>query len=445
MKVLMLGWEFPPYVSGGLGRHCYELTRSMAAKGTKVIFFMPKKGANIKVPGIDIVGVSPKGKRRGKGKRQESEGGEYSTDILTPYPISPYGPGYAKPGAPEISPYVYTGPVPSGGVPPGEWMTSEEGQEESGEQESYEQENYPLNFFEAVMAYNRSAVMEALDRDFDVIHAHDWITMPAAVEIKRRTGKPLVVTVHSTEYDRTANIYPMEWIVSIEHHGVKNADRVIAVSQMTKEQLIEKHGVDENKIRVVYNAVNPQEYKAHPKEKDEKLVLFAGRLTNQKGPIFFLRTAREVLDHRPDMKIKFVVCGKGDLLPHLIEEAIHMGLSGNVSFTGYIPDNDLVRLYNDADVYVLPSVSEPFGITVLEAMAARTPVIVSKTSGVSEVIKHCFRVDFWDTNEMSNKIISILEHDSLKNCMTHNAELEADHFDWKEVADQTLKVYRELM
>ena len=133
------------------------------------------------------------------------------------------------------------------------------------------------------------------------------------------------------------------------------------------------------------------------------------------------------------------------MLPHLIEEAIHMGLSGHVTFTGYIPDEDLVRLYNMADVYVLPSVSEPFGITVLEAMAARTPVIVSKTSGVSEVIRHCFKVDFWDTKEMANKIISILEHEPLKKCITKNAEKEASKFDWKEVAKQTIKVYRELM
>ncbi|MCD6415003.1 MAG: glycosyltransferase family 4 protein [Candidatus Diapherotrites archaeon] len=419
MRILMLGWEFPPYVSGGLGRHCYELTRNLAANGVKVTFFMPKKGAHIHVPGVEIVGVSPKHHTTGRHASSKS------WDI-GPYPISPYA----------LGPYMYSGPTTE---------THKPVSNGSGEALLETTENYPLNFFEAVQVYNKSVVREALGKKFDVIHAHDWITMPAAVELKERTGKPLIVTVHSTEYDRTANIYPMEWIVSIERKGIEKADRVIAVSKMTKDELVKKYGADDKKIRVIYNAVNPYEYKQPPQKKKEKMVLFAGRLTNQKGPVFFLRAAKEVLEHEKDPNVKFVVCGKGDLLPQLIEEAIHMGLTGKVMFTGYIPDDDLVRLYNMADVYVLPSVSEPFGITVLEAMAARTPVIISKTSGVSEVIKHCFKVDFWDTQEMANKIISILKHNSLKKCMTKNAEKEADRFDWDNVAKDTIKVYRELM
>ncbi|MCD4739632.1 glycosyltransferase family 4 protein [archaeon] len=439
MRVLMLGWEFPPYVSGGLGRHCYELTRGLAGQGTKILFFMPKKGTNVNVPWAEIVGISPRTNKKQRTGKTDAPSGWKEVDQLSPYPIGPYNEGRAI----QLNPYTYIEPA----APTGERPAVQPQEFTKLEEPNYETENYPTNFFEAVMTYNQSVVQEAMTRidQFDVIHAHDWITMPAAVEIKKRTGKPLVVTVHSTEKDRTANIYPMEWIVSIERHGVKNADRVIAVSKMTKQQLIDEHHVPADKIHVVYNAVNPEEYKGENPEKQEHIVLFAGRLTSQKGPIFFLKTAREVLDHRPDMKIKFIVCGKGDLLPGLIEEAVHMGLTGKVTFTGFIPDDELVKIYNSADVYVLPSVSEPFGITVLEAMSARTPVIVSKTSGVSEVIKHCFRVDFWDTNEMANKIISILSHEPLKKCMTANAEREADLFDWNEVAKKTIKVYREMM
>lgn len=424
MRVLMLGWEFPPYVSGGLGRHCYELTRCLVNLGTDITFFMPKKGADLQAHGMEIVGVPPTPRNKKNPGYYEAAG----SPPLLPYPIRPYGP--EKP-FPKIGPYEY--------VPPQEQQAPSGGK---SEQDTIE--NYPLDFFEAVVSYNRSLVHEAMEKDFDVIHAHDWITMLGGIETKKRTGKPLIVTVHSTEFDRTADIYPMEWIVEIEKQGIKHADRIIAVSKMTKEHLVQKYGADENKIRVVYNAVNPKDYKREVPEKKEKIVLFAGRLTNQKGPIFFLRTAKEVIDHDPEQKVRFIVCGKGDLLPHLIEEAVHMGLSGHVTFTGYISDEELIRVYNSADVYVLPSVSEPFGITVLEAMSANTPVIISKTSGVSEVISHCLKVDFWDTNEMANKIISILRHKPLKECMTENAGKEVNNFDWNKIANDTLKVYREV-
>jgi glycosyltransferase involved in cell wall biosynthesis len=366
MKVAMLGWEYPPFKVGGLGTHCYGLTRSLADKDVKVDFYMPKtkhKFDNDK-DNLKIVEV----------------------------------------GETEIFPY-----------------DRPEDKELAGQ------------FFEAVYRYNELLVSKVKGK-YDAIHCHDWLTMKAGVAIKEKTGTPLVLTVHSTEYDRSGWLYPNQWFIDIEREGMEKADKIIAVSHFTKRVVVEKYGINPGKITVVHNAVYPI-----GEGEKKNIVLFLGRLTIQKGPEFFLKTAKKVLDHEDT---RFVVAGIGDMLPKLISQAVDMGISNNVIFTGKLTEEEVRHIYKISSVYVMPSVSEPFGITALEAISAGTPTIVSKTAGVSEAFQNCLRADFWDTDEMANKIIALLRYDALRNTINENSKREIELFTWDRVAEKTLDVYR---
>ncbi|MFH0929523.1 MAG: glycosyltransferase family 4 protein [Candidatus Aenigmatarchaeota archaeon] len=377
MRVLILGWEFPPAKTGGLGTHCYELVKNLGEKGIKVLLFIPKRTSNVKhnLKNVEIV--------------------EVGSSIVSTYNTT----------APEIF-----------------------------------EKGYGWNFFQEVEAFNRKCVDLAMKMDFDVIHSHDWISIPAGMELKRRKGKPLVLTMHSTEYDRTANIYPLQKIVDIEKTGLDEANMIITVSRQMKAQLIDRYQADSNKIKVIYNGIDYRKFFGLTKKGDKKIVLFLGRLTNQKGPYFFLHAAAKVLEKRKD--VLFAVSGQGEKMTELIKMAINMNIMGNMVFTGYLSEEEIRHAYSMADVYVMPSVAEPFGITALEAIASGTPVIVSKNAGVAEKISHCFKVDYWDTHEMANKIIGILDYPALGSCMRRNSYRELDGFGWDKVADQTIAVYR---
>jgi glycosyltransferase involved in cell wall biosynthesis len=290
-------------------------------------------------------------------------------------------------------------------------------------------------FFDAVYRYN-DLLVQRVKGKYDLIHCHDWLTMKAAVSLKEKLGVPLVLTVHSTEYDRSGWIYPNQWFIDIEREGMQKADRIIAVSEFTKRVVVEKYGINPDKITVVHNAV-------YPIGEGEKrnLVLFLGRLTIQKGPEFFLKTAKKVLQYED---ARFVIAGIGDMMPRLIEQAVHLGISNKVIFTGKLTEEEVKHIYKISSIYVMPSVSEPFGITALEAISAGTPTIVSKSAGVSEVLKNCFKVDFWDTDEMANKIIALLRYDSLRDAMRQSSKREIQLFTWDRVAERTLQVYRGL-
>jgi len=378
----MLGWEFPPAKTGGLGTHCYELVKNLGAKNVNVVLLIPKRSQNIKhnIPNVEIEEV----------------------------------------GSVPIMPYNSTREST---------VTFEKG--------------YGWNFFKEVEIFNKKCVEAALKKKFDVIHCHDWITMNAGIEIKKKTGKPLIITVHSTEYDRTANIYPLNSIVDIEKRGCQEADLIITVSKQMKQQLIERYGADERKIKVIYNGINASKYFGLTSKGGKNIVLFLGRLTNQKGPWFFLHTAKKVLEKKND--VTFVVAGQGDKLAELIRLSIDLGIGDHTLFTGYLSEEEINYAYAMAKVYVMPSVAEPYGITALEAVASGTPVIVSKTAGVAEEIKHCFKVDFWDTHEMADKIIGILNYPVLGECMRKNGYTEIQKFGWNRTADQTIDAYRSVL
>jgi glycogen(starch) synthase len=369
MRVAMIGWEYPPFTVGGLGTHCYGLTRSLAHMGVNVDFYMPqtKHGATSDTRNLVI-----------------KEVGE-----TTVFP-------YDRPESKEI-----------GG-----------------------------QFFEAVSRYN-TLVVAKVKGAYNVIHCHDWLTIQASIALKDLLGVPLVFTVHSTEYDRSGWIHPNQWFIDIERDGMEKADKIIAVSQFTKRTIIEKYGIDPDKITVIYNAVYPIS-----EGEKQKLVLFLGRLTIQKGADVFLRAAKKVTEF--ESGVRFVVAGAGDLLPDLIKQAVELGISNRVIFTDRLTDEEMKHMYGIASVYVMPSVSEPFGITALEAISAGTPTIASKTAGVCETFHNCLKVDFWDSDEIANKIISLLRYESLSETLTENGKQEIGLFTWDNVAEKTLDVYNGL-
>jgi glycosyltransferase involved in cell wall biosynthesis len=372
MKIAMIGWEYPPFKAGGLATHCQGLTRSLADKNVKVYFFMPKTKQTAKSDQSNLV--------------------------------------IKEVGETEIFPY-----------------------------DRPEDKALADNFFEAVQRYNQlvvakvKAVVKA-EGKFDFIHAHDWLTMEAATMLKEEMGIPMVLTIHSTEYDRSGWLHPNQWFIDLERKGMEKADRIIAVSHFTKRVIVEKYGINPDRISVVHNAVYPI-----PEGKKQKIVLFLGRLTIQKGAEFFLKTAKKVLEYEPDAC--FVVAGAGDMLPRLIGQAVDLGISNRIIFTGRLTEEEVKHIYGISSVYVMPSVSEPFGITALEAISAGTPTIASKTAGVCETFGNCLKVDFWDTDEIANKIVSLVRYESLRKTLTENGKQEIELFTWDNVAGKTLDVY----
>jgi len=370
MKIAMIGWEYPPFKAGGLGTHCYGLTRSLADKEhIELDFFMPKT------------------KQTPINDKQNLNIIEVGETTIFPY---------KRPTDREI---------------------------EGG-------------FFESVYYYN-DLVVQKVNGHYDVIHCHDWLTMKAGIALKEKLNAPLVLSVHSTEYDRAGWLNPNQWFIDIEKEGMEKADRIIAVSYFTKRTIVEKYGIDPNKIDVVHNAVYPL-----GEGEKQNIVLFLGRLTIQKGPEFFLDTAKKVLDYGIDTR--FVVAGDGDMLPRLINKAVDLGISHNVIFTGLLTEEEVRHIYQISSVYVMPSVSEPFGITALEAISAGTPTIVSKSAGVAEAVNHRLAADFWDVDEMANKIICILSYDELRSTLSREGKREIELFTWDRVADRTVEVYNEV-
>lgn len=385
MRIAMLGWEFPPFVSGGLGVHCFELTRKLCARGAKIDFFMPLAGKQIPQPckGLRIIEVAKT----------------------------------------ELRPYLFI---------------SKKGQSPHyGQHLIKAVEEYGARCSEAVAAEH--ALMK-----YDLLHAHDWLTALAASKSKNSTRLPLVQTFHSTEYDRTSS--PWDYILNIEKGAARDSDLIIAVSKRMKAQ-VGRLGADPMKIRVVYNGVDAGKFACaslppHSEAmRSKKVVLFLGRLTEQKGPVQFLHAAKKVLSVYPDAV--FAIAGKGEMLPLLINMSIELGISKNVRFLGFVPDEDQQKIYKMARVYVMPSTSEPFGITALEAMSSGVPVIISKTSGVAEIAKSAIRVDFWDINAMAQKIIAVLRYAPLAGTMSRLSCQESKSFTWEKTADETLAVYGE--
>lgn len=392
----MFGWEFPPFNSGGLGTACYGLTKGLSNQGMNVTFVLPKANPSMKADFVKLV----------------------SADIQTIQINSPLI-GY---------------------------MTTSSYKQDKASGKFGNSSLYGQDLFEEVYRYSQKARTIAMLEEHDIIHAHDWLTYQAGVEAKKISGKPLVVHMHATEFDRTGD-NPNPHVYWIEKHGMEQADAVITVSNFTKNKVIQHYGINPNKIHVVHNAVEFNDNKFDKQEfkiKDnDKVVLFLGRITLQKGPEYFLYAAQKALEFEPN--IKFVVAGSGDMERFMIEKAAELGIADKVLFTGFLRGPDIDRAYQMADLYIMPSVSEPFGITPLEAMRNNTPVIISKQSGVSEVINHCLKVDFWDINQLVNKMLGVLRHKELHDCLKEYGAKEVRKFDWNIPAKKCMDIYENVV
>lgn len=447
MKVLMLGWEFPPHISGGLGTACLGLTRGLAHHGVRVTFVVPKAfgdeeagpdrvlGAN-EIP-VPVVETAP---------AAIPPAPEPAVRVVpVASALSPYlneETYRERVGAPARAPWAQA-PWKAGGIVPVEGprpvervQVSERPLEFTG--------FYGPDLMSEVARYATVVATLAEREEFDVVHAHDWMTYPAGTEVARAAGKPLVVHVHACEYDRSGERANGE-IVEIERRGMEAADRVICVSHYTAGIVARRYGIDPTKIRVVHNAVTHKEQVEGwhvEKTIEEPIVLFLGRVTFQKGPVYFLEAAARVV--RVEPRVKFVMGGSGDMLPQVIERAAAMGLARHVHFTGFLSGEDVERMYAMADVYVMPSVSEPFGIAPLEAMALDVPVIVSRQSGVAEVLRHALKFDYWDVDDLANKILAVLKWPALREHLTSHGREEVRAMRWEARAARVREVYREV-
>jgi len=475
VRVLMLGWEFPPQISGGLGTACYGLSRGLAEEGVEVIFVVPRvlggeHAAPVELIGADRLALPPElasppseaaepgAEERVPVRLRHAFGGQRSTTrppaastrhpglertfelLEVDSPLRPYldeasyaerlegihGDGGAEQGVPVPAPTAAALGLPGGDL----------GLHLRGA--------YGESLRDEVRRYAHVVGELAREREFDVVHAHDWMTYPAGIVAARLRDKPLVVHVHACEYDRHGD-RPDARIRELEQHGMDEADRVVCVSAYTANVLRKHYRVSEDKLRIVHNAVTQREQRdtLHwEKRLEDPVVLFLGRITYQKGPDYFLEAAARVLAVRPSAQ--FVLSGSGDMLPKMVERAAQLGIARNTHFTGFLEGEDVERMFAMADVYVMPSVSEPFGISPLEAMALDIPVIVSRQSGVSEVLANALKVDFWDVEDLANKILALLAYPALREELSEEGKEEVRTMRWEERGRSLKAVYEEL-
>jgi glycosyltransferase involved in cell wall biosynthesis len=430
VKIFMLGWEFPPFISGGLGTACYGLTRSMSKLGLEVIFVLPRS------VGMDMRSTHVRMRTPAdinQLERQELERELKNVKFRTiESPLRPYA--NAESYKREVEELIrakqkrYGSSGLSGGF---------------GGDSSH---HYCGDMYTEVHKYAAAAVKLAMQEDFDIIHAHDWMTYPAGIAVAAVTGRPLVIHVHSTEFDRSGE-HVNQMIYDIERAGMHAADKVIAVSFMTRNIIIGRYGVTGDKVEVVYNGVergcNGFNIGTTGIKKDEKIVLFLGRITMQKGPEYFLGAAKKVLEVMDD--VKFVMVGSGDMMRRTIELAASLGIGSKVLFTGFLRGEDVRKVYEMADLYVMPSVSEPFGIAPLEALNHDVPVLISKQSGVSEVLTHVLKADFWDVNEIANKIVAVLKYPPLQMTLREQGNFEVRKLKWEDAAERCRQIYNQLL
>lgn len=306
----------------------------------------------------------------------------------------------------------------------------------------YEIEGFP-GFMEAVDDYNEMVAKKFRPEGLALVHCHDWITFRAGEIIKKRYGIPLIITFHSTERDRSGNFNPQRNVMDIEKHGAEVADRIIAVSKFTKYEVVRDYGIPPEKITVVHNGVDTEHYTMTPRDYDRyNRVLYLGRVTTQKGPRFFVETAAHVAEVMKEAR--FIVAGTGDQLEEVKKLSHEFRLDKVMEFTGFVNFRKTIDVYRTSDVFVLPAISEPFGMTVIESMILGTPVVISKTTGVGEALRNVFRADYWDTELMSEYIVSILKFKPLRKLMGIMGQREVSGFTWEKAALETMGVYLSL-
>jgi glycosyltransferase involved in cell wall biosynthesis len=488
-RVLMLGWEFPPHISGGLGTACFGLTRGLRSQGVQVLMVVPRARGDEDVRFAEVLGCNqvpiaaplapapvpaafePEGPRpstarsapplpaptglRSAGQSLSSVFADLCELLAIDSPLRPY-----------LTPERYAIERPTGSAPPpivAERATvaalrtlfeptplapavrslAAAGVERSTSCLEFSG-HYGGDLMAEVARYALVVAEIARQRSCDVVHCHDWMTVPAGIAAARLTGKPLVVHMHACEYDRSGE-HVHTAVRDLEQVGLLAADRVVCVSHYTASMIRQRYFVEAGKLRVLHNAITHDEavrawhwQKAIP----EPIVLFLGRVTWQKGPDYFLEAAAKVIQVEP--RVKFVVSGSGDLLAGMIERSARLGLARHMHFTGFLRGKDVERMYAIADLYVMPSVSEPFGISPLEAMALDVPVIVSRQSGVAEVLHHALKVDFWDVQDLADKILALLRYPALSRQLQEDGHEEVAAMRWEHQGRLLRAIYAEV-
>ncbi len=425
MKVLMFGWEFPPHITGGLGTACFGLTKGLVNHNVEIQFVVPRAYGDEDQSSVRIVNASDV-----EVNSSDEDFIEFWKKVI-----------YMEIGSsliPYVSPEAFRRQVEKNRV-------SGESVEDKVLKTKFKfTGKYETDLMAEVSRYALIAGGLAQKSEFDVIHAHDWLTYPAGVVAKKISGKPLIVHIHATEFDRSGkhinrNVY------DIERKGMEEADRVIAVSNLTRNTVIEKYGIDPEKVTTVHNAIEP----AKPEEAKiqrhvkEKVVTFLGRLTQQKGPEYFVEAANLILQH--DNNVRFVMAGSGDMMEGLVRRVAELKMGTRFHFTGFLKGAEVDKMFRLSDVFVMPSVSEPFGLVPLEALRHDVPVVISKQSGVAEVLKNALKVDFWDIIGLADAIYGLLHYNALSLSFKKYGKKEVEELKWDKAAIEVVAVYKSVL
>jgi glycogen synthase len=414
-KVLMLGWEFPPIINGGLGVACHDLSSAMSELAD-ITMIIPKSSPDFKMKNMNLVGIN--------NVDVNSLDDNYAKQPL-PFQL------HSIPA--DLDPYFIENEI---GKSYGKSANEGEGKSLSG---AFDIDNlYGGDVISKVFQYAEIASSLASKMDFDVIHAHDWMTMIAGVKIKQQTGKPLVLHIHSLEIDRSGT-NSKGWVYDLEKKGMEYADLLIPVSNFTSNNIQKYYGIDKKKIAVVHNGSTKVEPFTNERKFNEKTVLFVGRLTRQKGPEKFLDIAAKVLEVDPD--VRFVMAGVGDYFKGLLEQSSYKQIGNRFHMTGFLNLKQLHYLFSVSDVYCMPSVSEPFGLSAVEAAQFGIPCVISKQSGVAEVLNGSLKFDFWDVNKAADCIINLLNNPVLKAKVVEDASRDLEHINWNISAKKIMNAY----
>jgi glycosyltransferase involved in cell wall biosynthesis len=435
MNILMFGWEFPPNISGGLGTACYGIVKGLSACGdVNVTFVVPKafgneqsENARINIISANEVSTPDEISTEFKEISSEIESKAF-TFIEVPSKLKPY-----------LDPENFDEKYFS------ELKTLKKSKIRNKEVRFEFSGKYGPNLFDEINNYAIVAKTIAQQNQFEIIHAHDWLTFPAGIAAKSVTGKPLVLHVHSTDFDRSGgSVNPA--IYEIEKHGFEEADSIITVSDRIKYRLTEQYNVPSRKITTIYNAIDSKsecELDFNSRDHKEKTVTFLGRITIQKGPEYFVNVARMVINKMKN--VHFVMAGNGELRNQMLDLCARYGITDRFHFAGFLNGNEVSRLLHRSDLFIMPSVSEPFGIVPLEAMQANVPVIISRQSGVAELIRKVIKTDFWDVHAMADAVHGILRYKKLSKTMIAEGKQEVNKLNWENSALNIRQVYLNIL
>ena len=429
MRVLMFGWEFPPHIAGGLGTACYGIVKGLSHCGVSTMFVMPSASGDEDQSAAQIINAS-----------------DVPVQITDTMNVDDFL---------DKVQFVHIGTNMVPYLDPAEFHTLVEEDRRRQVRDfsvhyghTYKfSGKYGSNLMEEVARYAMVGGTIAMTHndEFDVIHAHDWLTYMAGIAAKRLSGKPLVVHVHATSFDRSSDNNIDTRVYDIEKRGMEAADKVITVSDLTRNIVITKYGIDPSKVVTVHNAVDFSGRSNVNVERGvkDKVVTFLGRITFQKGPEYFIEAAAKVLKRCDN--VRFVMAGSGDMMNRSIRQVARLGISDRFHFTGFLRGKEVQEMFALSDVYVMPSVSEPFGISPLEAMRTGVPSVISKQSGAAEVLKYAFKVDFWDVDAMADEIYALLKYPALANFASKYGFDEVNTLKWNNAAVKIKNVYESVI